>query len=270
MKIHLRDYCALTQEEIVGWEVLKEKEIVRRIGKGDLVIRKSLYREYPVAARHFMSLFPNNHLDIVDLQQIEQLTTSTEGFHQIIVNPVSNERSILNWIREEKAYFIIASIMKGSFSFGHHDAFIFPEFQLGNSFQVDFLIVGKSSGGYEFIFVELEHPNKNITLKDGHIGDAIRKGERQVIEWKYWLEANYATLYETFKKYKSPGQDLPEEFMKFDSTRIHYTVVAGRRDDFNDRTYQLKRQKRLSENILLLHYDNLYDSAKALIGEPTY
>ena len=105
---------------------------------------------------------------------------------------------------------------------------------------------------------------------DGHSGDAIRKGERQVTDWKYWLEANYATLYETFNKYKSVEKNLPIEFMKYDSTRVHYAVVAGRRSDFNERTYQLKRQKKLSENILLLHYDNLYDSAKALIGELTY
>jgi hypothetical protein len=270
MKIHSRDYFTLIQEELDEWEVLKEKEIVHRIGKGDLAIKKSLYREYPAAVRHYKSLFPNNHLDIVDLQKIQHLTLLTESFFDVIDNPDSNERSILNWIRDEKAYFIIASIMKGSFSFGHHGAFVFPEFQLGNSYQVDYLIVGKSSGGYEFIFVELEHPNKNITISSGHLGDAMRKGERQVIDWKYWLESNYATIYETFMKYKSPRQEMPQEFMKYDSTRIHYAVIAGRRNDFNERTYQLKRQKKLSDNILLLHYDNLYDSAKELIGKPTY
>ena len=144
MKIHSRDYSTLTQEELNEWGILKEKEIIHKIGKGDLAIRKSLYREYPVAVRHYMSLFPNNHLDIEDLQKIEYLTALTEKFYSVIDNPDSNERSVLNWIREEKAYFIIASIMKGSYSFGHHDAFIFPEFQLGNSYQVDYLIVGKS------------------------------------------------------------------------------------------------------------------------------
>jgi hypothetical protein len=269
MKIHSRNYSILTQQELNEWEILKEKEIIHKIGNGNLAIRKNLYRKYPVAFRHYMSLFPNNHLDIVDLQKIDYLTELTEKFYSVINNPDSNERSILNWIREEKAYFIIASIMKASYSFGHHDAFIFPEFQLGNSYQVDYLLVGKSSGGYEFIFVELEHPNKNITLESGHLGDAMRKGERQVIDWKYWLEANYSTLYETFSKYKSPNKNLPIEFMKYDSTRTHFAVIAGRRNDFNERTYQLKRQK-LSDNIQLLHYDNLYDSAKALIGELTF
>ncbi|WP_051688323.1 Shedu anti-phage system protein SduA domain-containing protein [Desulfofalx alkaliphila] len=268
MKIYSRDYSILTQEELKKWEVLKEKEIVSSLGD-DLVIRKNLYREYPVAVRHFISLFPNNHLDIMDLQQATHLKVLTEEFYRIINNPSTTERFILNWISQTKAYFIIASIMKSSYSFGHHDAYIFPEFQLGNSYQVDYLLVGKNSGGYEFVFVELEHPNKNITLANGHLGDAIRKGERQVIDWKYWLEANYTTIYETFNKYKSPERNLPIEFMKYDSTRVHYAVVAGRRNDFNERTYQLKRQKKL-ENILLLHYDNLYDSAKAVIGELTY
>lgn len=193
MKIYSRDFTVLTKEELKEWEILKDKEVVHR--SGNFVVRRSKYREYPAAVRHYESLFPNNHLDIVDLQKIEQLTKLTEKFHQMIDNPNSNERSILNWIRENRAYFIIASIMKGPYNFGHHDAFIFPEFQLGNTYQVDYLIVGRNSGGYEFIFVELEHPNKNITLADGHLGDAIRKGERQVIDWKYWLEANYATLY---------------------------------------------------------------------------
>ncbi|EGQ23769.1 hypothetical protein HMPREF9372_2653 [Sporosarcina newyorkensis 2681] len=267
VKIYSRDFTVLTKEELKEWEILKDKEVVHR--SGNFVVRRSKYREYPAAVRHYESLFPNNHLDIVDLQKIEQLTKLTEKFHQMIDNPNSNERSILNWIRENRAYFIIASIMKGPYNFGHHDAFIFPEFQLGNTYQVDYLIVGRNSGGYEFIFVELEHPNKNITLADGHLGDAIRKGERQVIDWKYWLEANYATLYETFNKYKDPKKLLPVEFMKYDSTRIHYAVIAGRRNDFNEKTYQLKRQK-LTEGILLLHYDNLYDSAMALIGESTY
>ena len=267
MVIYTRDYTTLTQEALNEWEILKEKEIVHRFG--DMIVRRSRYREYPVAVRHFESLFPNNHLDIVDLKKVEYLTSLSEEFHQLIETPTSNERSILKWIREKSAYFIIASIMKGPYTFGHHDAFIFPEFQLGNTYQVDFLIIGRNSGGYEFIFVELEHPNKNITLKDGHLGDAIRKGERQVTDWKYWLEANYSTLYETFIKYKDPKKTLPVEFLKYDSTRIHYAVVAGRRNDFNERTYQLKRQK-LAEGILLLHYDNLCDSAKALIGESTY
>ncbi|WP_210367876.1 hypothetical protein [Bacillus sp. REN3] len=108
MKIYSRDFTVLTKEELKEWEFLKEKEVVHR--SGNLVVRRSKYREYPAAVRHYESLFPNNHLDIVDLQKIDQLTKLTEKFHQLIDNPNSNERSILNWIRENSAYFIIAFI----------------------------------------------------------------------------------------------------------------------------------------------------------------
>jgi hypothetical protein len=63
MNIHSRDYSTLTAQELIEWEILKEREIIHKIGMGGLAIRKSLYREYPMAVRHYMSLFPNNHLE---------------------------------------------------------------------------------------------------------------------------------------------------------------------------------------------------------------
>ncbi|AZU60270.1 Shedu anti-phage system protein SduA domain-containing protein [Neobacillus mesonae] len=267
MKIYDRDYNFLTEQEENEWEVLKEKEIIKRLGK--LKVKRSLYREYPVAVRHKMSLFPNNHLDIVDLQNEEQLLMLIEEYSEIIANQTMNERDILNWIKEKRAYFIIASIMKNYYSFGHHDAFIIPEFQLGNSYQVDYLLIGKSSGGYEFIFVELEHPNKNTTISSGHLGETFRKGLNQVSDWSSWLEGNYISIYETFIKYKNYNHTLPIEFLKYDSSRIHFAVIAGKREHFNEKTYEIKRQK-LKERTLLLHYENLYDMSKNLIGQVTY
>ena len=58
--------------------------------------------------------------------------------------------------------------------------------------------------------------------------------------------------------------------MKYDSTRIHYAVVAGRRTDFNDVTYRQKRSIKNQNNINLIHYDNLIDLSRNLIGKNTY
>lgn len=270
MKLYKRDYCYLTLEETELWETLKEKEVVHRSRNGKMEVRKSLYRQYPVAARHYISLFPNNHLDIEDLKKEDLLNDLITQFEEELNEIGANERVILNWIKENSAYFIIASMLKSEYNFGHHDTFIFPEFQLGNSFQIDYLLVGKNSGGYEFVFVELEHPTKNITLNDGHFGDAFRKGERQTLDWKGWLESNYNSISETFMKYKSPLASLPMEFLKYDSSRIHYAVIAGRRTEFKEKTYQLKRQKRKIDDVLFLHYDSLSDYSRNLIGKMTY
>lgn len=140
------------------------------------------------------------------------------------------------------------------YDFGHPDAFIFPEFQLGNSYQVDFLLVGKNSSGYHFIFVELEDPYKQITLKDGELGNAFIKGIRQTRDWKHWLEQDFQSLSTVFTRYKHPQMTLPPEFFKYDSSQIHYIVIAERRENFNEKTYRLSRMSKLQDNTALLHY----------------
>ncbi len=46
--------------------------------------------------------------------------------------PQCKER--LNFISEQQTYFIIVSMLKEYFHFGHRDKFLFPKFQLGNSY----------------------------------------------------------------------------------------------------------------------------------------
>ncbi|SDY99629.1 protein of unknown function [Proteiniborus ethanoligenes] len=268
MRIYDRDYTKLTEDEINEWEMLKKKEVVKTTGKFN--IRKSMFRKYPKAVRHYLSIFPNNYLDIEDLKNEDMLKTSISNFYDFLSNENIIESDIAKFIKNNKAYFIIGSILKSNYNFGHHDAFIIPEFMLGNSYKVDYLLIGKNSGGYEFVFVELENPYGKITLKDGNLGDTFRKGIKQVFDWDEWLESNYVSLRETFQKYKNPNEQLPNEFFSLDKTRIHYAVVAGRRDAFNLKTYKEKRRYVDKHKILLLHYDNLCDSAKSTIGKPTY
>jgi hypothetical protein len=173
-------------------------------------------------------------------------------------------------IHEDRAHFIIGSILKENFHFGHHDAFLFPEFPLGTSHRADYLLVGRSSDGYQFVFVELEAPTKNITIAKGQLGKAFRNGQTQINDWTSWLDANFQALTEIFSKFKRAGMDLPDEFVRFDRTRVHFVIVAGRRGDFQEKTYHIRRSSVKAGGPWLLHYDNIVDSAQALIGKPTY
>lgn len=60
---------------------------------------------------------------------------------------------------------------------------------------------------------------------------------------------------------KGNKSSLPKEFSEYDSSRFHYAVVAGLREDYNEATYRDRRNKATQQNILTLHYDNLYDKA---------
>lgn len=175
MKIYERDYTLLTKLEREEWDDIRQKEIVYINGKPSIA-RHNLFRDYPKAARHYLSLFPNNYLDIEELQDRCTLEEHIDAYQKLLNNTSTNERALLNFIKDTGAYFIVASILKGNYNFGHHDAFIMPEFMLGNSYKVDYLLIGRNSGGHEFVFVELEKPNGSITTRDGELGDTFRKG----------------------------------------------------------------------------------------------
>jgi hypothetical protein len=268
MNLYERDYTTLTFEEETTWRTLKKNEVVDSIG--ELPIVCSLYRQYPKAARHFESIFPNHYLDIVELANREHLSTQLLEFPALLETTIVNERAILNFINRKHAYFLVASILKKYYGrFGHHDAYLFPEFQIGNSYKADYLLVGLGSGGWEFVFLELEAPNGSITLNGGDLGNSFRKGLKQIEDWDTWLDGNYSSLKETFNKHKKKETILPEEFTTLDKSRLHFVVVAGRRKNFDENTNRIRRKK-INEGVLILHYDNLVDSARDIIGQATY
>ena len=215
-------------------------------------------RLYPAAVRHYDSLFPNNHIELFDFQNEGNMEQLNEEFCALIHDANTNERNVLRFINHRPAYHIIAGVFK-YYNFGHHDAYVFPEFALGK-YIADYLLIGKSSGGYEFVFVELEHPNGRTTLKSGHEGETFRKGTYQIYDWKAEIEAHFSASFVTITKYSNKSS-LPKEFSEYDSSRFHYAVVAGLREDYNEATYRDRRNKVTQQNILTLHYDNLYDKA---------
>ncbi|MDU4950793.1 MULTISPECIES: Shedu anti-phage system protein SduA domain-containing protein [Clostridium] len=263
-----RDYMVLTQEERNQWDKVLEREEYNEDGRRLSIGKRNLFREYPKAARYNYHLFPNNYLDIVDLQDKEKLQSLNESF-ETLLDSKCNEQAILKYIKDNNAYYIIGSIFS-QYNFGHHEAYIFPEFQLSTNYRTDYLLVGRSSGGYEFIFIELEHPCGNITKQDGNLGEVFRKGIEQTKDWKRWLDRNYQSLREYFNKNIKENDRLPSEFIEYDSTRFHYVVVAGRRDNFKENTYCIKREYKKDQNILLLHYDNLLDLSKNIIEKHNF
>lgn len=270
MKLYNTDFHTISDEDKKVWEQLQEKEIVYHDGK-PTSIRKSLYHDYPKSVRHFLSLFPNNFIDATDLtKSSEQLKAILTNFETLLNNSATTERDILNFIRDNNAYFIIGSLLKNNYTFGHHALFLFPEFKMPPNYQADYLLAGKNSDGHHFVFVELENPYGDITLQDGTYGTTIRKGVKQVEDWEIWLEQNFSNLKLVFEGLQNKSVVLPDEFRDFDKTRIHYVVVAGRRKDYTERTYRQRRNNLEQRKLLVIHYDNLIDYASETIGTLTY
>ncbi len=270
MKLYKIDYSTISKEDRLKWENLKVKETEKKNGVS-LFLKKSLYREYPKSVRHYTSLFPNNFIDGIDLiKSSKELNQNLLEFEILLNNLSLTERDILNFIRDKEAYFIIGALLKNNYSFGHHALYIFPEFKLPPNYQVDYLLVGKNSEGYHFVFVEFENPYGDITLKDGTFGITIRKGIKQIEDWEFWLEQYFSNLKLVFENMQNKNEILPNEFRDFDKTRIHFAIVAGRRNDYTDRTYRSRRKNLEERKLHIIHYDNLIDFASEAIGSNTY
>ena len=254
-----RDYRILTKKEEA--QLQKAHDYASKRKEYTLKQLSRFHQLMPLAGYHFESLFPNNFLPLISLEDHTRLDTVSQEFQQLLENsPI--ERAVLNFINQNQYYFLIGAILKSSYYFGHHAAYAFKEFELPPNFIADYLLVGKSSGGYQFVFVELESPTGPIINADGTFGIAIRNGLKQIEDWDHWIEGNFSHLKLMFEKYIGTIKPLPDEFITLDKTRIHYTLVAGRRKDFKEKTYRLQRKLKRERNITLLHYDNLIDTVQ--------
>lgn len=255
-----RDYNILTKDEQAQWEKAErfKKSNLGKRGEVPPDINFKYHAIKPRAVYHYESLFPNNFLFPESLNDKPKLKEIGREFVSLLGGSIS-ERDILNFINENKYYNLIASLFHSGFTFGHHDSYLFKEFELPSTYKADYLLIGKNSHGYHFLFVELENPSGMITTNDGSFGETIRKGIKQVRDWDRWIEGNFHSLGLIFDKYKNEQIELPKEFRKLDKTRINYVVLAGRRKDFCEKTYNEKRRLFRNEGIQVLHYDNLVD-----------
>lgn len=281
MKLYERDYL-LGPNEIEKnqfYEILeKEKDIMG----SEFGVRKNLWSKYPLAIQNYLTLFPNNYykLSRIDKKHAKSLNSQ---FKEMVHEKSTKERDISRFINKTPAFHIIQSIMLYH-PFGHHETYIFPEFSIGNGkFFADYLLVGKSSGGYHFVFVELEAVNGRTTIKSGYDGENTRAGYIQIRDWKYEIESNYSSLTEEFKKYMKKGndkllddyqkharltiKDIPEEFIRYDSSRFFYYVITGLRSDYNDVTYRENRKTLKEQGINKIHYDNLCEWSDIIISK---
>ncbi|MFW5983490.1 MAG: Shedu anti-phage system protein SduA domain-containing protein [bacterium] len=256
-----RDYNILTKDEQAQREKAErfKSNNLGRIGEVSPDVNIKYHAIKPGAVYHYESLFPNNFLFSESLDNKSKLKKIGSEFVNLLEGDIT-ERDILNFINKNKYYNLIASLFHSGYTFGHHDAYLFKEFELPSTYKADYLLIGKNSHGYHFLFVELENPSGLITISDGSFGETIRKGIKQVRDWDRWIEGNFHSLGLVFDKYKNERIELPKEFRKLDKTRINFVVIAGRREDFKEKTYNEKRKLFRSEGIQVLHYDNLVDS----------
>ena len=154
--LYKRDYRTLTELEQKQLEKAESYLAKYRVN-GLTTFQLFKYHELlPQPAYNFKSYFPNNYIHSGYDTSNLTLDKGLIDFRDLLERDDVDERAVLNFINTNEYYFILDSIFY-KYNFGHHDAYLFKEFELPPNYIVDYLLVGKNSSGYEFVFIDQLH-----------------------------------------------------------------------------------------------------------------
>ena len=173
------------------------------------------------------------------------------------LDKATKESDIQSYIKDNEKWFIPLSLLK-NYDFGHHFACVVPEYSLGNEYRVDFLLVGKNSIGYQFVFVEFEDVNVNYRNKKSNSEtEKVRKGITQIRDWKRWLDQNKA-YFENREGIAEFGRNIP-------SWGFYYCLVVSRRKKMDDMANKLRGEvQKEYVDLKIVSYDRLVDNVSMM------
>ena len=174
-----------------------------------------------------------------------------------ILNSAQKEGDVQSYIKQHKKWFIPLSILK-AYDFGHHFSCVVPEYPLGADYRLDYLLIGKNSIGYHFVFVEFEDVNVAYRLKTANsVTNSVRKGFEQIGNWKRWMGEH--------REYFLKGNGIQEISSNVPLWGFNYCLVVGRREKMDDMSNQLRGEEQQKEHGLkIMSYDRLVDYVKLL------
>lgn len=173
------------------------------------------------------------------------------------LDKASKENDIQSYIKNNKKWFVPLSILK-SYDFGHHFACVVPEYSLGNEYRVDYLLIGKNSLGYQFVFVEFEDVNVDFRNKTSNsVTEKVRKGITQLKDWRRWIDKN--------KNYFEGKEGIKEFCRDIPSWGFHYCLVVGRRERMDNISNILRGEMQDDfRGLKIISYDRLVDNVSLM------
>lgn len=174
-----------------------------------------------------------------------------------VLNNSTKENDIQRYIKSNKKWFIPAAIFK-DFDFGHHEAYLVPEQPLGAEYKVDYMLIGRNSGGHHIVLVEFEDVNVDYKIKSYNMEtESVRKGLAQIKDWKRWMDENRVYFL------GMPG--LCEIRNNIPTWGFIYCMVVSRRERMDDLAYQMRSQTQYeTPGLHIITYDRLVDNVKLL------
>lgn len=71
---------------------------------------------------------------------------------------------------------------------------VFPKLKLGAEYVTDFVTLIESGNGPEYVFIEIERPNKRIFTQKGYFHSDFTQAKDQLLDWDKWITQNVSYL----------------------------------------------------------------------------
>jgi hypothetical protein len=174
-----------------------------------------------------------------------------------VLDKAKKENDIQRYIKDNKKWFIPASILK-DYDFGHHEAYLVPEMPLGNEYKTDYMILGRNSIGHHIILVEFEDVNVEYKIKTANRENlSVQKGLGQIKDWRRWMDKN--------KDYFLSKDGLRSIKNNIPAWGINYCLVVSRRKLMSNVANEMRGQTQADiKGLKIISYDRLVDNVKML------
>lgn len=146
------------------------------------------------------------------------------------------------------------------------------EFRLGTDYIADFLSLSADSGRWHVVFIEMQSHLDRIYNKDGSMTKQLNEAQKQIQEWKIWIEEHATEFRDSISKLVNtcPAQCSKADIHSNAGAEIRDTktvvspvfkILIGRRESLNQET---NKRRALSGGIEIVTFDRLLDMAKQL------
>ena len=127
---------------------------------------------------------------------------------------------------------------------------IIPKQKLGEDFITDFVLVNVLNQGIIYTLVEIEKPSMRVLTKRGEFSAEFKHAEKQILDWKIWIQDNQNYLRKKLKGFTNP----------------RYLIIGGKsRNLSEDEKRRIRVWNENQKDIEFLTYDDILERAKELL-----
>ncbi len=129
----------------------------------------------------------------------------------------------------------------------------YPKFKLGEDYVTDYVLLVNGPQGSEYIFIEIERPNKEIFIKAGQFSADFTQAKDQILEWDNWLTKNHAYVSRKLPNFYKPqfhlviGRDTNLTIENKEKIQSEFSATSRRFSTYDD---LVKRFKTIVDHLL--------------------